>query len=466
MSSQPVPCKNLHEWLSFLEGLHTSEIDLGLDRVLTVFRDMNIGKIAGCVILVAGTNGKGTTIAAMEALLQSAGKSTGCYLSPHIHFFNERVRIDGRNMSDETWVEAFERVESHRGQVSLTYFEFTTLAALFIIARQMPDFALLEVGLGGRLDAVNIVEPDVSVITSVGLDHQDWLGEDRESIGFEKAGIMRPGGVCVYGEVNPTKSILQQASAQNVDLRVFGRDFGVLDADSEPATETMTDSPVFLAQNSAQQPIPDAPVPVSYQMADGDFVRTVLSEQSIPVSNRLCAIQALALTGVRLDKIDIDHCLSLISVPGRFEVDKNNPKYIYDVAHNVHAAEYLSRLLQATRQRRRGKIVCLFSALKDKDSKGIVSLLDKTVDSWAGWPMQVDRALSLAQLTAVLGDNATNAECLPTLGEAVVRAENIACDRNDTIMVLGSFYAVAEVQSFLTNRANRSRGVDEKGIEV
>ncbi len=447
MPSKTVPAKNLCQWLSYLEALHTSEIDLGLDRVLTVYRKMPISQIAGCVIVVGGTNGKGTTIAVMEALLHASGKTVGCYTSPHIHHFNERIRLAGRDVSDKTLIDAFEVVEKHRGQVSLTYFEFSTLAALYILSRQMPDYALLEVGLGGRLDAVNIVDSDLSIITSVDIDHQDWLGDSRESIGFEKAGIMRLGGICVYGEVNPTKSIVQQAAAQNVDLRIFGRDFGVLDP------EKTHENLAFLAQNSAQQPaVPGKLTPVAYQNAKGEYQRADWSLHSIPISNRLCAIQALALSGLNLSEIDSHRCIGQVAVPGRFEIDRDNPRFIFDVAHNVPAAAYLSQLLQTIKKQRQGKILCLFSALQGKDSKGIVSLLDTTVDFWVTWPLAADRALSREQLISALAGVASSAESVSTVERAVVRAESIAWNSSDTVLVLGSFHAVAEVKAFLANR--------------
>ena len=204
----------LDQWLSWLESIHPTEIDLGLDRVLVVLRRLFRNKPAARVITIGGTNGKGSTVGTLEALLQAAGRRTGALTSPHLQNYNERIRIDGKDVNDATLISAFEKVEAARGSVTLTYFEFGTLAAFVALAESGVQDWILEVGLGGRLDAVNVIDPDLAIITSVDIDHVAFLGDNREVIGFEKAGILRPGIPAIVADIDPPSSVLQQASAQ------------------------------------------------------------------------------------------------------------------------------------------------------------------------------------------------------------------------------------------------------------
>ena len=215
----------LDQWLGYLESIHPSEIDLGLDRVLLVLRRLFRRNPAGRIITIAGTNGKGSSVAALEKLLMASGRSTGAYTSPHLQHYNERVRINGADVSDDQLVRAFSRVEEARRDTTLTYFEFGTLAAFVLFQEADVEDWVLEVGLGGRLDAVNVLDPELAIITSVDIDHVAFLGDNREVIGFEKAGILRPGIPAVYADIDPPESVLQQAVAQKVQLERPGETY-------------------------------------------------------------------------------------------------------------------------------------------------------------------------------------------------------------------------------------------------
>jgi dihydrofolate synthase/folylpolyglutamate synthase len=217
----------LSDWLAWQETLHPVAIHLGLERVASVARKLDCQQPAPVVITVAGTNGKGSTIALLEAILRRAGYRTGCYTSPHLFHYKERLRIDGEVVDDQRWCDAFARIDTLRGETSLTYFEFGTLAALDIMQRDTLDVALLEVGLGGRLDAVNIIDADAAIVTTIGLDHTDWLGDTREAIGFEKAGIFRAARPAICGDASPPDSLPETAAEVGADLQVLGRDFHV-----------------------------------------------------------------------------------------------------------------------------------------------------------------------------------------------------------------------------------------------
>ena len=223
---RPIRRRSLREWLRWQSTLHPSAIDLGLERCRRVRDALGLGTPSRPHILIAGTNGKGSCVAFLEAMLTAAGFRAGAYSSPHLSRYNERVRIGAREVSDSALVEAFERVDAARGDVSLTFFEFGTLAAADILERARVDVAIMEVGLGGRLDAVNAFEPSVSLISVVGVDHRAWLGDDRESVGREKAGIMRPTVPCVIGERSPPASVLDHARAIGAPCRILGRDYG------------------------------------------------------------------------------------------------------------------------------------------------------------------------------------------------------------------------------------------------
>ena len=319
---------DLAGWLWHIEQLHPQTIALGLDRVRAVLDRLAIPKFCP-IVTVGGTNGKGSTCAMLEAILGAAGYRTGCYTSPHLLRYSERVRIAGREADDAVLVEAFERVEAVRGESTLTYFEFGTLAAWVAFARAGLDALVLEVGLGGRLDAVNVFDPDAAVLTSVGLDHQDYLGDTRERIGWEKAHIFRAGRPAIVGDPNPPQSVLDHARTIGAELAVIGREFGY----SSDANQWR-----YFGPGGARGGL-------GYPALRG----------AIQLANAACAIAAIESLRARLPvgAQDIRIGLALVELPGRFQVLPGRPTMVLDVAHNPQAAGVLAENLAAMGPHRR-----------------------------------------------------------------------------------------------------------------
>jgi len=301
----------LDQWLGYLESIHPTEIDLGLDRVLLVLRRLFRRNPAARIITIAGTNGKGSAVAALEQLLMAAGRSTGAYTSPHLQRYNERVRINGADVSDDQLVEAFSAVEAARRDTTLTYFEFGTLAAFVLFQEAGLDDWVLEVGLGGRLDAVNVLDPDLAIITSVDIDHVSFLGDNREVIGFEKAGILRPGISAIYADIDPPTSVLQQAAAQKVRLERPGESYQLVPsgASGEP------DEGFWLEQ-------------ARY----GD--RIFLPDTGLPVHSLAAAVVALRQLEPEMGVQAIEGVIATLKLAGRYEVLGSRPMVVADVGHN------------------------------------------------------------------------------------------------------------------------------------
>lgn len=418
--ASPEAGATVDQWLQWLEAIHPTEIDLGLDRVLVVLRRLFPRKPSARIITVAGTNGKGTTVATVEKLLITAGRSTGAFTSPHLQSYNERVRLNGQVISDEALVSAFERVETARGNVSLTYFEFGTLAAFVALADAGVEDWILEVGLGGRLDAVNVLDADYAVITSIDIDHVGFLGYNREVIGFEKAGILRRGIFAVCADPEPPSSVLQQAAAQKVDLWVTGRDYQI-----EP--DVTDSSTVNLTLGSERIALPAGPLPVESVAAGVVLVRAL--EPELPVGIASEAIRSL-------------------TVPGRFEQLRSRPEVIVDVGHNPHAARWLAARL-AGRKLSPGCIVGVYAALADKDIAGVLAAMAPVVDQWRFAGLSVHRGLqqeALVQQARECGIDhyRAHASVADALGAAMAEATEA-----DTIIVFGSFFTVAEARELL-----------------
>jgi dihydrofolate synthase/folylpolyglutamate synthase len=382
-----------------------------------VLRRLFRRKPAARIITVAGTNGKGTTVATLESLLRAAGRTTGAYTSPHLQRYNERVRINGQDISDAALISAFEQVETARGKVSLTYFEFGTLAAFVALAEAGVDDWILEVGLGGRLDAVNVLDADFAVITSIDIDHIGFLGDNREVIGFEKAGILRPGITAVCSDPHPPASILQQAAAQKVNLLVTGRDYQLTAG---------TDS-VQLAVAGHNISLPSGPLPVESVAAAVVLARIL--EPDMPV-------HVLADTA------------RSVTVPGRFERLASTPNVIVDVGHNPHAAHWLAQRF-GDRRSRQGRVLGIYAALADKDVEGVMRAMAPAVDHWWFAGLDVPRGLSVGNLveraqTSGITDYAVADTVADALSAAMAKA-----GQDDTVVVFGSFYTVAEARARL-----------------
>ena len=411
--------ESLADWLARLEQLHPSTIELGLERVRRVKDALGLVP-AFPLIMVGGTNGKGSTCAYLEAILGAAGYRTGLYTSPHLLRYNERVRIAGREASDAELVAAFERVDAARGDTSLTYFEFGTLGALVQFIAAGVDVAILEVGLGGRLDAVNVFDADVAVVTSVDLDHMDYLGDTREKIGYEKAGIYRGGRPAICADPAPPDSLLGHARHIGADLRRFGRDFFALREGDR------------WAYRGPELAWPGLPLPA---MAGACQLR-----------NAAGALAALEAVRGRLpvSEVAIRQGLRAAQVPGRFQRIAQAPEVILDVAHNPEAARALAATLHE--QPVTGRTLAVVGMLADKDAAAVFAALRDEVDAWWTCTPASPRALEAAALAAVLRAQAGAApvSVQPDVNAALAEARSAARE-DDRILVFGSFYTVAAV---------------------
>ncbi|WP_339649107.1 bifunctional tetrahydrofolate synthase/dihydrofolate synthase [Halopseudomonas pelagia] len=419
---------DLAGWLARLEQLHPTEIDMGLQRVASVAARLGISRPAPLVFTVTGTNGKGSTCAALDQLLQQAGLRTGVYTSPHLLVYNERVRIAGQNVSDQMLCEAFARIDAARAEVSLTYFEFGTLAALLLFQQSGLDAVVLEVGLGGRLDAVNIVDPDVAVVTSIGLDHQEYLGDTRESVGYEKAGILRPGIKLVCSETDMPSTFQVEVERQHAQLLQRTEHYGW--------RSTGSSWQLFGQDQQSQRRCIDK-VPAT----------------SIPKDNLATALQAFWAAGLALSDEQIIDALSRVSVTGRMQRStvswRGQPRrLLLDVGHNPHAANFLARELAADRVPR----VAVFGLLADKDLAGVIAPLAGTFCHWALAPLPSPRTRPVVDLVT----------CLTTMGESCRSygsiAEALKASLDDTpatteIVIFGSFFSVSAAILWLNQQS-------------
>ena len=419
--------QTLEQWLHWQESLHPKEIELGLERVRAVWQRLHPQPFAPRVITVGGTNGKGSCVAFLDAILRAAGYRTGCYTSPHLRRYNERIRPDGAEATDEQICSAFERVDRARQDTSLTYFEFGTLAALTLFSQAALDVVILEVGLGGRLDAVNIMEPDAALITSIGLEHTDWLGETREAIALEKAGILRPGKPAIIGDANPPHNLRAFVQEGDIPARFFGEDFG-----PEPAASGWR----WWSRESRMEALPLPALTGAHQLQNAASVLAVLEA----VQERLPVGEEAIRTG-----------LQTAHVPGRFQRIHGEVEIILDVAHNPDAATTLAHNLEQTPCS--GRTLALFSALSDKNLTAMTEKLQGQFHHWHLAPLEGTRAASAEELMEGVREGGVAAEQLtlhPSLAAAwqLVRAHATYADR---VVVFGSFRTVAEVLSLLTD---------------
>ncbi len=414
--TKPEATSPLSVWLDYLGTIHTSSIDLGLDRVLKVAQDGQLTQPKAKVITVAGTNGKGSTCAMLEAILLDAGYSVGVYSSPHLIRYHERVRVNGQELSDQEHVQALHYIETLRAETSLSFFEFTTLSALYLFEQKQLDVILLEVGLGGRLDATNVVEHDVSLITSLALDHVDWLGDDIKVIGYEKAGIFRAHKPAICGQPNPPATVAAHADDIGADFYQVGIQFNY-----QQHGETWS-------WQSGAFHLEDLPLP------------------SLPLANAATALMALGTCGLEITDVNIANGLRNAQLAGRMQVLEHSPTVLLDVAHNPHSAQYLVEQLE---QRYGNKpIHAVVAMLHDKDIAATLKVLEPVVDHWYPASLQGPRAASAEQL----------AEYLPTgnrLFTSPVEAFTAAYEqvgKEEMIVVVGSFHTVGEVLQYWQSR--------------
>lgn len=406
-------------WLAYIEAQHPKSIAMGLDRVGEVWRRLGVD-IPFPVITVGGTNGKGSTCAMLESIYRAAGYHVGCYTSPHILRYNERVHIDGAEASDASLCEAFLAVEQARQEISLTYFEFGTLAAVWLFARSHVDLAVLEVGLGGRLDAVNIFEPACTIVTSIDLDHMDYLGDTRESIGLEKAGIYRHGVVAICGDEHPPQTLIDRAHQLGAEYRQIRVDFDA---------QTTADGWRYEDRKGHALTLP-------LPALTGDF----------QLLNAACVIDAVQALRSRLpvSVSEMSRGLQTVVLAGRFQKLQDDPLILIDVAHNPHAAEALAKNL--ARQPCAGKTIAVFSMLADKDIAGVIRALRSNIDMWHIAEIHNGRAARVDELASCILSEETTAEIdrFGSLAEAFAQA-CLEASENDRIIVFGSFFTVAEV---------------------
>ena len=412
---------DLSQWLEYIQRQHPESIELGLDRVREVATRLGLGRPAAQVITVAGTNGKGSTVAFIEAIARAGGWKVGAYTSPHLLRYNERVRIEAEEVADDALVAAFAAVEAARGDTPLTYFEFGTLAALWLFQRASLDLAVLEVGLGGRLDAVNLVDADVAVVTTVDIDHADWLGSDRESIGREKAGIARAWKPLVLGEVDPPSSVLRHAYAIGANAIRLGSDF--------------FHEPVDAAHWRWREVGAELRLPAP---------RLAAPPQRANASTAIAALRALPRA---LPEAAFAQGVATATLPGRLQcLQRDGVEIVLDVAHNPQAARELAAWL---RRRSPAPTVAVFAALADKDAAAMVQALDGQVGHWylAGLE-QAGRGQDVEHLVARLdgtvagvatGVSSGDARVADALARAIAAASPAG-----RVLVFGSFHTVAE----------------------
>jgi dihydrofolate synthase/folylpolyglutamate synthase len=406
----------LSQWLSWQETLHPNAIDLGLDRLRRTLDRLEWRRPACPVITVGGTNGKGSIVAMTSAILGAAGYRVGTFTSPHLLRYNERITIAGREVSDASLIAAFERIDDARGSDTLTFFEFNTLAALLVFETAAPDAIVLEVGMGGRLDAVNIVDADVAIVSSVALDHCDWLGTNVEAIGREKAGILRAGRPAIFGSREMPASVAAAARELGSALRCLGRDF-----------EWRRDD-VGWTWRGRERRFESLPAPALAGEIQFDNASAVLAALEC-VADRLPVPRAA-----------VDEGLRTVHVPGRFQVVPGPVQWILDVAHNPAAAATLARQLAA--RPHSGRTIAVCGILGDKDIEGIARAVRDCFDAWIVAGLTSARALSVEALAERLrAAGARNVSTAVDVG-AGCQAASAAAAEGDRIVVFGSFLTV------------------------
>ncbi|KZN34838.1 hypothetical protein N480_19795 [Pseudoalteromonas luteoviolacea S2607] len=409
---KPSQSSSLDDWLCYLEQLHPANIEMGLERVAQVANNIELLNTSSKVILIGGTNGKGTTARCMEALLLAQGYTVGTYASPHLIRYNERVRINGQELPDQDHVDAFCELEQGRGETQLTYFEYGTLGALALFKRYAVDYVLLEVGLGGRFDATNIVTPYASVITTIDLDHKEYLGDTRELVGYDKAGIFRNNTPAIVGDLNIPHTVTDYGEEINAEMILSKRDF-------------------------YYTPLEDG-LRWQYQEHDLSFTKP-----AIPAQNVATALTALARLNLLPDESLLRETLDGLQVEGRFQQLSASPCVYTDVAHNPESARYLRTKLNELKNQG-FKINVLIAMLADKDKASVINELNEVVDSWTCATLSGPRAEKAENLLAVIPQDkrasARTFDCISSALDTLLPEQ-----RSDTaLIVFGSFFTVAD----------------------
>ena len=423
MNTAPLASDSLNTWLDYWSHVHVTGIDLGLERVIPVAEKLEVTRPNAKVLTVAGTNGKGSTTTTLAAILKAQGYQVGLYQSPHIYRFNERVKLNGIEIDDQTLINAFVLVDQARREckLSLSFFEATTLAAFVIFKVKQCDVWVLEVGLGGRLDVVNVVDPNIAVITNIGLDHTDWLGDTIEKIAFEKAGIIRPNIPVVFGG--------HQALPQAIQNKV----------NECHATLYALDRDYFYRYTQDGQAWMLATAGLTLELPLGQLA----------LENISTAVTAILVSGLEVSQEAIATGIIAAQLPGRFEIRKIKDKtVIFDAGHNPHGIEFLLKQLKTylNYNKQYTEIVSVFSMLTDKDIKSVITLLKDTVNLWKIAPLTVPRAADISQLDdALLGENVQHYQSVQLAFESALNETN----NNQLILVCGSFHTLEAVWEYL-----------------
>jgi len=409
----------LSEWISWIDSLHHTEIDLGLERVKQVAERLEVLKPNCPVIMVAGTNGKGSTVTTLESIYRAAKYRTATFTSPYLFKPNEQVRINQEMATDDALCEAFEKVERARETISLTPFEFFTLATFVIFKSQQLDIMILEIGLGGRLDAVNILDADVSIITSIDIDHVNYLGNTREQIGFEKAGIFKPNTLAICGDQQPPNAVLDQAKKLAIPLYIQEQAFGYEEWNAEWS---------WWSEFKTYEHVP---------------------RNQLNIENMSTVLMAITLLQNRLSVTEDEMIKGLMSVTmiGRVQIIAEPVTKIFDVSHNPHAITYLKKCLMPYKQK--GKLHAVFSMLSDKDVMTCIEIMKDQMEDWFVAPLVCKRAMPLVGLEAAFKKaGVQNVKYFETITEAYDEAVGEAKE-GESIVVFGSFHTVAEVMNYL-----------------
>ncbi|TDB53604.1 bifunctional tetrahydrofolate synthase/dihydrofolate synthase [Photorhabdus khanii] len=423
----PQATSSLTTWLSYLEKLHTKAIDMGLERVGKLARTLELVNPAPKVITVSGTNGKGTTCCTIESVLLAAGLRVGVYSSPHLVRYTERVRIQGKELPEQAFCRVFADIESRRGDISLTHFEYGTLAALQLFKEACLDVVILEVGLGGRLDATNIVDADIAAVTSIALDHIDWLGADREHIGREKAGIFRKDRFAVVGESDMPSSIAEVADELGAKLFRCGIDWRF--SQQEKDWHWQSDDRLF-----SHLPLPNVP----------------LMNAATAMGVICCLLRQKDKVSQAINENAIHQGLQNAQLPGRFQIVHEKPLLILDVAHNPHAAAYLVQKLALLPRQPGSKILGVVGMLGDKDIAGTLACLSQQINEWYCAPLTEPRGADAQALAQHLEQPRVFTNVENAWYQAMADA-----DEQDIVVVCGSFHTVAYVMEAL-DREKRS----------
>lgn len=426
---------DLSAWLERIQALHPHEIELGLHRVREVAVRLGLRRPAPLVITVAGTNGKGSTVAMLASVLSAAGYRVGTYTSPHILHYNERVTIAQEAVTDAALCAGFAKIDAARGDISITYFEYSTLVGLLLLEEAALDVAILEIGLGGRLDAVNIIDPDLSIITSIGLDHQDWLGDTRDLIAVEKAGIMRAGVPAICGDLDPPQSLRDEAVRIGATMVYQGQDYGFRESlDAWSWWHKGADGQTLQYE--------DLPLP------------------GLDLLNAATVLEALQYLPVQVSPAALAQGLKRPNIEGRYQALQDAQHGLslrVDVAHNPHAAILLAQKLHKARAKGeiKGKIRVILAMMKDKDHAGFYTALESEVDIWYIAAFSEPRCLNAEQLHKILQHNGATASGPFTSIAAAYARVCADASADDLILATGSFVTVADTMSLVAQERTR-----------